>query len=147
MSSELNNRLDIKQLVIDINSELRKLVVKHRDIFYSNGQFSHCSVQVSGLNNRVRGIEYHMIHVVFHIQGKGHPQESYQWWISCSNPQTMEVGRMTMKLQCDSIINDYYQWMTSDKHLRASNFVQNFCHCFQKILNLLSFFLCDQTAV
>ena len=31
-----------------------------------------------------------MIHVVFHIQRKGHPQESYQWWLCCCNPQTME---------------------------------------------------------
>ena len=86
-SSEVNNRPDIKQIVLDINSELRNLVVKHREIFYSNGQFSHCSVQVSLLNDRVRGIKYHMIHVVFHIQKKAHPQESYQWWISCCNPQ------------------------------------------------------------
>ena len=26
-----------------------------------------------------------------------------------------------MKLQCDAIIQDYYQWMTADKHLRASD--------------------------
>ena len=45
LSRELNNRLDIKQLVIDINRELRTLIVDHRQMFYSNGQFSHCSVQ------------------------------------------------------------------------------------------------------
>ena len=26
-----------------------------------------------------------------------------------------------MKLQCYSIIQDFYQWMTADKHLRASD--------------------------
>ena len=121
MSSELNNRQDIKQLVKGINSELRKLVVKHREILYSNGQFSHCSVQMSGLNDRVKGIEYHVIHVVLHMQRKGHLQESNQWWISCCNLQTMEGGRRTMKLQCDFITIDYYQWMTANKHLRASD--------------------------
>ena len=65
-----------------------------------------------------------MIHVVFHIQKKGHPQESYQWWISFCNPQTMEVGKRTMKLQCDFIIDDYYQWMVGDKHLRADGLGQ-----------------------
>ena len=62
-----------------------------------------------------------MIHVVFHIQKKGYSQESYQWWISCCSPQTIAVGKRTMKLQCDSIIQDYYQWMTADKHLKASD--------------------------
>ena len=98
--------------------------MKHREIFYSNGQFSHCSVQVSLFNDRVRGIKYHMIQVVFHIQKKGQPQESYQWWISCCNPQTMEVGKRTMKLHCDVIIDDYYQWMVGDKHLRADGLAQ-----------------------
>ena len=58
--------------------------------------------------------------MIFHIQ-KGHPQETYQWWISWCNPQTIAVGKRTMKLQCDSIIQDYYQWMTADEHLRASD--------------------------
>ena len=109
LSTELNKRLDIQQLVMDSNSELRNLILKHREIFYSNGQSSHCSVQVSLFNDRLRGIKYHMIHVVFHIQKKGHSQESYQWWISCCNPQTIAVRKRTMKLQCDSIIQDYYQ--------------------------------------
>ena len=121
LSTELSKRFDIQQLVMDIKRELRNLILKHREMFYSNGQFSHCSVQVSLFNDRVRGIEYHMIHVVFHIQKKGHPQESYQWWISCCNPQTIAVGKRTMKLQYDAIIQDYYQWMTADKHLRASD--------------------------
>ena len=124
LSTKLNNRPDIKQLVLDINSELRNQVVKHREISDSNGQFSHCSVQMSLFNDRVRGIKYHMIHVVFHIQKKGHPQEPYQWWISCCNPQTMEIGKRTMKLQCDFIIDDYYQWMVGDKHLRADGLGQ-----------------------
>ena len=72
LSKELNNRLDIKQLVIDINRELRKLIVDHRQMFYSNGQFSHCSVQVSPHSDKVRGTKYYMIHVVFHIQRKGY---------------------------------------------------------------------------
>ena len=91
--TSLNKRLDIQQLVVDINSELRNLILKHREIFYSNWQFSHCSVQVSLFNDRVRGIKYHMIHVVFHIHQKEHPQELYQWWISCYNPQTIAVGK------------------------------------------------------
>ena len=62
-----------------------------------------------------------MIHVVFHIQKKGHPQETYQWWISCCNPQTIAVVKRTMKLQCDSIIQDCYQWMTADKNLMVSD--------------------------
>ena len=39
ISSELNNRPDIKQLVLDINSYLRSFVVKNKEIFYSNGYF------------------------------------------------------------------------------------------------------------
>ena len=61
-----------------------------------------------------------MIHVVFHIQKKGHLQESDQWWISCCNPETIAAGKRTMKLQCDAIIQDY-QWLIADKHLRASD--------------------------
>ena len=79
LSKELNNRLDIKQLVIDINRELRKLIVDHRQMFYSNGQFSHCSVQVSPHSDKARGTKYYMIHVVFHIQRKGYQQETFQW--------------------------------------------------------------------
>ena len=33
----------------------------------------------------------------------------------------LAVGKRTMKLQCDSIIQDHCQWMTADKHLRASD--------------------------
>ena len=91
ISFELNNRSDIKQLVLNNNSYLRNLVVKHKEIFYSNGQFSHCSVQVSSFNDRVGEIKYYMVNVVFHIQMKGKPQESHQWWISCCSPQTMEI--------------------------------------------------------
>ena len=36
----------------------------------------------------------------------------------------MEVGKRTMKLQCDFIIDDYYQWMVGDKHLRADGLGQ-----------------------
>ena len=105
---------------MDINRELRNLILKHREIFTPMGSFL-TAVQVSLLNDRVRGIEYHIIHVVFHIQKKGHPKESYQWWISCCNPQNITVGKRTMKLQCDAIIQDYYQRMTADKHLRVSD--------------------------
>ena len=119
ISLELNNRSDIKQLVLEINSYLRNLVIKHKEIFYSCGQFSHCSFQVLSFNDRVREIKYYMIHVVFHIQMKGKPQESHQWWISCCNPQTMEIGKKTMKMQCDFIIDEYFQGLVGDKHLMA----------------------------
>ena len=39
LSKELNNRLDIKQLVIDINRELRTLIVDHRQMFILMGSF------------------------------------------------------------------------------------------------------------
>ena len=115
LSKELNNRLDIKQLVIDINRELRKLVEDHRQMFYSNGQFSHCSVQVSPHSDKVRGTKYYMIHVVFHIQRKGYQQETFQWWISCCNSQTIAAGRRTIRRECDVIIQKYGNWVTSKK--------------------------------
>ena len=31
----------------------------------------------------------------------------------------MEIGKKTMELQCDFIIDEYYQAMVGDKHLRA----------------------------
>ena len=36
----------------------------------------------------------------------------------------MEVGKRTLKLQCDFIIDDYYQWIVGDKHLRADGLGQ-----------------------
>ena len=115
LSKELNNRLDIKQLVIDINRELRKLVEDHRQMFYSNGQFSHCSVQVSPHSDKVRGTKYYTIHVVFHIQRRGYQQETLQWWISCCNSQTIAAGRRTIRRECDVIIQEYDNWVTSKK--------------------------------
>ena len=122
LSKELNNRLDIKQLVIDINRELRKLIVDHRQMFYSNGQFSHCSVQVSPHSDKVRGTKYYMIHVVFHIQRKGYQHETFQWWISCCNLQTIAAGRRTMRRDCDVIIQECDNWVTSKKqHWRTTD--------------------------
>ena len=122
VSKELNNRLDIKQLVIDINRELRKLTVDHRQMFYSNGQLSHCSVQVSPHSDKVRGTKYYMIHVVFHTQRKGYQQETFQWWISCCNSQTIAAGRRTMRRECDVIIQEYDNWVTSKKqHWRTTD--------------------------
>ena len=115
LSKELNNRLDIKQLVIDINRELRKLIEDHRHIFYSNGQFSHCSVQVSPHSDKVRGTKYYMIHVVFHIQRRCYQQETFQWWISCCNSLTIAAGRRTIRRECDIIIQEYDNWVTSKK--------------------------------
>ena len=122
LSKELNNRIDIKQLVIDINRELRKLIVDHRQMFYYNGQFSHCSVQVSPHSDKVRGTKYYMIHVVFHIQRKGYQQETFQWWISYCNSQTIAAGRRTMRRECDVIIQEYDNWVTSKKqHWRTTD--------------------------
>ena len=122
LSKELNNRLDIKQLVIDINRELRKLIEDHRQIFYSNGQFSHCSVQVSPHSDKVRGTKYYMIHVVFHIQRRGYQQETFQWWISSCNSQTIAAGSRTIRRECDVIIQEYDNWVTSKKqHWRTTD--------------------------
>ena len=115
LSKEFNNRLDIKQLVIDINRELRKLIEDHRQMFYSNGQFSDCSVQVSPHSDKVRGTKYYMIHVVFHIQRRGYQQETFQWWISCCNSPTIAAGRRTIRRECDVIIQEYDNWVTSKK--------------------------------
>ena len=42
--------MDIQQLVFDINNFLRVTVLQHKDCFYSEGQYAHCSIEIQQMN-------------------------------------------------------------------------------------------------
>ena len=119
MYNELRKRMDIQQLVFDINNYLRVTVLQHKDCFYSEGQYAHCSIEIQQMNNRVRGISFFMLHVVFHMQLRLQKPDVKEWWISICNKKAMQDGYETLKLQVNIIFQEYFQNLVGELELRS----------------------------
>ena len=119
MYNELRKRMDIQQLVFDINNFLRVTVLQHKDCFYSEGKYAHCSIEIQQMNNRVRGISFYMLHVVFHMQLRLQKPDVKEWWISVCNKKTMQDGYETMKVQVNHIFQEYLQNLVGELELRS----------------------------
>ena len=119
MYNELRKRMDIQQLVFDINNHLRVTVLQHKDCFYSERQYAHCSIEIQQMNNRVRGISYFMLHVVFHMQLRLQKPDVKEWWISICNKKAMQDGYETLKLQVNHIFQEYFQNLVDELELRS----------------------------
>ena len=111
--------MDIQQLVFDINNFLRVTVLQHKDCFYSEGQYAHCSIEIQQMNNKVRGISYFMLHVVFHMQLRLQKPDVKEWWISICNKKAMQDGYETLKLQVNHIFQEYFQNLVGELELRS----------------------------
>ena len=119
MYNELRKRMDIQQLVFDINNYLRVTVLQHKDCFYSEGQYAHCSIKIQHMNNRVRGIRFFMLHVVCHMQLRLQKPDVKEWWISICNKKAMQDGYETLKLQVNHIFQEYFQNLVGELELRS----------------------------
>ena len=60
-------------------------MLQYKDCFYSEGRYAHCSIEIQQMNNRVRGISFYMLHVVFHMQLRMQEPDVKEWWISICN--------------------------------------------------------------
>ena len=119
MYNELKKRVDIQQLVFEINNFLRVTVLQYKDCFYLEGRYAHCSIEIQQMNNRVRGISFYMLHVVFHMQLRMQEPDVKEWWISICNKKTMQDGYETMKVQVNHIFQEYLQNLVGEIELRS----------------------------
>ena len=108
MYNEPRKRMDIQQLVFDINNHLRVTVLQHKDCFYLEGKYAHCSIEIQQMNNRVRGISFFMLHMVFHMQLRLQKSDVKEWLISICNKKAMQDGYETLKLQVNHIFQEYF---------------------------------------
>ena len=83
MHNELRKRMDIQQLVFDINNFLRVTVLQHKDCFYSEGQYAHCSIEIQQMNNRVRGISF--------------------FYVACGVPYAIKIA----EARCEGVVDIY----------------------------------------
>ena len=88
----------VQQIIGQIHTELRNMITKNQDLFYSNGHYSNCSIQALPTKDKVKGVTYFVLHVVFQFQVRNRQQQIYVWWISALNQISAQCGIDTMML-------------------------------------------------
>ena len=106
-----------KKIIRDIHETLRTIVKNNTDLFQENGNLTtavfNCILQ--------KNVRYYLLHAVFQIQMINRDPQMFKWWISALDETSAQFGIETMRLQFQSVVDEYLQQIVGEDQLREDS--------------------------
>ena len=90
-------------------------------MFQENGNFTNCSIQLHPTKDKVLDVRYYLLHAVFWIQVINRDPQMFKWWISALDETSAQFGIETMRLQFQSVVDEYLQQIVGEDQLREDS--------------------------
>ena len=87
-------------------------------MFQENGNLTNCSIQMHPTKDKVLSVRYYLLHAVFQIQMINRNPQMFKWWISALDETSAQFGIETMRLQFQSVVDEYLQQIIGENQLR-----------------------------
>ena len=114
----------VQKLIRDIHETSRTIVKNNTDLFQENWNLTNCSIQLHPTKDKVLNIRYYLLHAVFQIQMINRDSQMFKWWISALDETSTQFGIETMRLQFQSVVDDYPQQIAGEDQLREDSKVK-----------------------
>ena len=118
---DLESRPVVQKIIRDIHETLRTIVKYNTDLFQENGNFTNCSIQLHPTKDKVLDVRYYLLHAVFQIQMINRDPQMFKWWISVLDETSAQFGIEAMRLQFQSVVDEYLQQIVGEDQLREDS--------------------------
>ena len=113
---DLESRPVVQKIIRDIHETLRTIVKNKTD-----GNLTNCSIQLHPAKDKVLNVRYYLLHAVFQIQMINKDPQMFKWWISALDETSAQFGIETMRLQFQSVVDEYLQQIVGEDQLREDS--------------------------
>ena len=118
---DLESRPVVQRIIRDIHETLRTIIKNNTDLFQENGNLTNCSIQLHPTKDKVLNVRYYLLHAVFQIQMINRDPQMFKWWISALDETSVQFGIKTMRLQFQSVVDEYLQQIVGEDQLREDS--------------------------
>ena len=106
---DLESRPVVQKIIRDTHETLGTIVKNNTDLFQENGNLTNCSSQLHPTKDKVLHIRYYLLHAVFQIQMINRQSQMFKRWISALDETSPQFGTETVRLQFQSVVDEYLQ--------------------------------------